>query len=95
MILLFLSLFILDNICRAVTTTSANYFICGITPFVLHLPFTHKGVGVQEHCHLVIGLLYRLNGQSSVFVTELHLYYVFELLPMLVLGISGYQQHNS
>ena len=42
----------------------------------------------------VIGLLYQLNGQSSVFVTGLPFYYVFKLLPMLVLSISGCQQHT-
>ena len=83
MVLLFSSLFILDNIHRALTTMLANYFICCITPFILHLPFAYKGVGAQEHyVTLVIRLLYQLNGQSSVFVAGLCLCYVSELSPM-------------
>ena len=95
MILLFSSLFILDNICRAVTTTSGkllhmwHYSICPSSSF-----YPQRSWCAGALCHLVIGLLYQLNGQSSVFVAELHLYYVFELLQMIVLSVSGCQQHN-
>ena len=45
-------------------------------------------------CHLAIKLQHWSNDQSSVSVIGLHICYVFELLPKVVLDVSGCQQHN-